>query len=84
MSKWRPSWTTLLITVLALVARLVSGPRIIDDAYITFRYAQNLVSGMGLVYNPGEHVLGTTTPLYTFLLALLSIPFGGATAPFPI
>lgn len=43
-----------------------------DDAYITFRYARNLSSGAGFVYNPGEWVLGTTTPLFTVLLALLA------------
>src|SRR5687767_6409056 len=26
----------------------------IDDAYITFRYARNLVHGLGLVYNAGD------------------------------
>lgn len=40
-----------------------------DDAYITFRYAENLLAGLGFVYNAGERVLGTTTPLYTLLLA---------------
>lgn len=40
-----------------------------DDAMITYRYARNLVEGHGLVYNPGEYVLGTTTPLYTLLVA---------------
>src|SRR5437588_12706743 len=41
----------------------------IEDAYITLRYAENLASGNGFVYNLGEHVLGTTTPLFTLLLA---------------
>ena len=40
-----------------------------DDAFITYRYARNLAEGIGFVYNPGEWVLGTTTPLYTLLLA---------------
>lgn len=40
-----------------------------DDAYITFRYARNLASGQGLVYNVGEPVLGTSTPLFALLLA---------------
>lgn len=40
-----------------------------DDAYITFRYAANLARGFGLVFNPGERVLGTTSPLFTFILA---------------
>jgi hypothetical protein len=44
----------------------------VDDAYITFRYARNVVNGVGFVYNAGERVLGTTTPAYTLLLALAS------------
>jgi hypothetical protein len=54
----------------ALMIRLVAGPRTIDDAYITFRYARNLAEGLGFVYNPGQQVLGTTTPLYTVLMSL--------------
>lgn len=42
----------------------------VDDAYITFRYAKNFASGLGLVFNPGELVLGTTSPLWALLLAL--------------
>lgn len=42
---------------------------LIDDAYITFRYAENLVRGHGLVFNPGERVLGTTAPLWAGILA---------------
>ncbi len=41
-----------------------------EDALITLRYAENLAAGRGFVYNPGEPVLGTTTPLYTLFLAL--------------
>ncbi|HEX2897515.1 MAG TPA: hypothetical protein VHP63_05640, partial [candidate division Zixibacteria bacterium] len=41
-----------------------------DDALITFRYAENLAAGNGFVYNLGERVLGTTTPLFTFLLTI--------------
>ncbi len=44
-----------------------------DDPFITFRYAANLRHGLGFVYNPGEAVLSTTTPLYTLLLAFLSV-----------
>lgn len=39
-----------------------------DDAFITFRYAENIAAGYGFVYNLGEPVLGTTTPLFTLLL----------------
>jgi hypothetical protein len=74
----------ILIVLIALVARLLPGPRTIDDAYITFRYAQNLLNGYGFVYNPGEAVLGTTTPLYTLLMAGLGLLTGGSQAPFPL
>jgi len=60
------------LILVALCARLLPGERIIDDAYITFRYARNIAEGRGFVYNQGEHVLGTTTPLYTLILAGLS------------
>lgn len=42
-----------------------------DDAFISFHYAQNLILGHGLVYNPGERVEGYTNFLYTMLAALL-------------
>ena len=40
-----------------------------DDAYITFRYAQNLADGHGPVYNPGERVEGYTNFLWMILIA---------------
>lgn len=40
-----------------------------DDAYISYRYARNLLGGHGLVYNPGERVEGYTNFLWTVLLA---------------
>jgi len=36
-----------------------------DDAYISFRYARNLLEGHGLVYNQGERVEGYTNLLWT-------------------
>lgn len=73
-----------LIVLLAIAVRLIPGPRTVDDAYITFRYSQNLLNGYGLVYNPGEAVLGTTTPLYALLLSLAASVFGGSQAPYPV
>jgi hypothetical protein len=71
-----------LIVLLALAARLIPGPRVVDDAYITFRYARNLIEGQGLVYNPGEAVLGTTTPLFSLIMAGLGA-IGGSQASYP-
>ena len=40
-----------------------------DDAFISFRYARNLLEGHGLVFNPGERVEGYTNFLWTLELA---------------
>jgi len=42
-----------------------------DDAFISFRYARNLLAGHGLVYNPGESVEGYTNLLWVLELAVL-------------
>jgi len=60
------------LALLAMAVRLTAGPHPVDDAYITFRYALNLLDGRGLVYNPGEVVLGTSAPLYAILLAAVA------------
>ena len=41
-----------------------------DDQYIFYSYAKNLADGQGYVFNSGERVNATTSPLYTLLLAL--------------
>lgn len=38
-----------------------------DDAYISLRYARNLVEGHGVVFNPGERVEGYTNFLWMLL-----------------
>lgn len=43
-----------------------------DDAYISYRYALNLIAGHGLVFNPGERVEGYTNLLYVLLMAPLA------------
>ena len=60
-------WVVPALT--AIVAGLLHGTHFIDDAYITFRYAENLAAGHGLVFNAGQPVLGTTTPLFAGILA---------------
>jgi hypothetical protein len=51
------------------VARAVQLAWMSDDAFISLRYAENLVNGHGLVYNVGERVEGYTNLLWTLLLA---------------
>jgi len=41
----------------------------IDDAYISFRYARNLLDGHGLVFNPGDPVEGYSNLLWVLLSA---------------
>ncbi len=47
-----------------------------DDAFISFRYAQNFINGHGLVYNIGERVEGYTNFLWVIILALVKNLFG--------
>ena len=61
------------ILLIALSLYLVcSGRPYVDDALITYRYAENIAQGNGFTYNPGEKVLGTTTPLYTLILSVFA------------
>jgi hypothetical protein len=62
----------LVLAVVLCRLFMVFSFHIYDDAFITYRYAQNLAAGHGMVFNPGaawEPVLGTTAPGYAVLLA---------------
>ncbi len=71
----KPTHALLALAALVLfafgIAWIFRYPLVTDDPFITYRYARNLLEGQGFVYNPGEHVLSTTTPLYSLLLAAL-------------
>lgn len=41
-----------------------------DDAFISYRYAANLASGHGMVFNPGERVEGYSNLLLILVMAL--------------
>jgi len=76
--------TLILIAALILItlaARIIPGTRTIDDAFITFRYSRNIVEGIGFVYNPGVQTLGTTTPLFTVIMAAFGA-VGGENYPY--
>lgn len=53
-----------------------------DDAFITFRYVENVLAGKGLVYNATERVFGSSTPLYVLWLGVLKLVF--SSVPLPI
>src|SRR5512135_873184 len=72
--------THLYLLVGLLIGALVVGatyryPLVLDDPFITYRYALNLIGGNGFVYNAGERVLSTTTPLYALFLAAVGLIF---------
>jgi hypothetical protein len=69
--RW-PLLAVVLIGVCAagLLIHALSYNYVVDDAYISFRYARNLTEGRGLVFNPGERVEGYTNFLWVLVIAL--------------
>jgi|CXWL01.1.fsa_nt_gi hypothetical protein len=55
-------WADVCWLLLAVLLAVVFADQRYDDAYITFRYGENIARGRGPVFNPGERVLGTTSP----------------------
>ena len=67
----RPRWALPFLAALApLILLAWRFDFLVDDAFITFRYAQNLAGGRGLVFNPGE---AQPVEGYTNLLWLLAM-----------
>jgi hypothetical protein len=56
----------LLFAFISLISASLYGFVAVDDAFITFRYARNVIEGNGFVYNVGEYVEGYTS--FTWLL----------------
>ena len=71
----------LLAAAVLLAAHALSLGFVSDDAFLSFRYARNLLEGHGLVYNPGERVEGYTDFLWTVLLAGVGALLPGADMP---
>ena len=58
-----------------------------EDAYITYRYADHLASGLGFVYNAGVRVEGCTSLAWTALFAAVAkfgLPLGPVSQLFSI
>jgi hypothetical protein len=74
----------LVLTLLLIVSRVTLFEVThftTDDAYTTYRYARNIAAGEGFVYNPGERVQGTSSPLYTLYLAGITRIVGYSVLP---
>ena len=69
----RIAWMGIYLVVVTSGLNVLFAGWAFDDPFITYRYAENLSSGLGFVYNPGETLLSTTTPLFTLLLATLHL-----------
>ena len=65
--------TFLVVIVLAGVGHYWFRELKFDDAWIHYRYAENIGRGMGFVYNDGERVLGSGGPLWNLLLAGIAL-----------
>jgi hypothetical protein len=63
-------WGGAVVAILAGLVHAVYLRWTCDDAFISFRYARNLVEGNGLVFNVGEAVEGYTNFLWTLGIAL--------------
>ena len=64
--------TFLLICFLIIAVSIAYWKVQQDDAYIFYTYARNIIDGNGYVFNQGEKLNATTSPLYTLILALFS------------
>jgi len=58
-----------VIALVLLVGHGLTFGFVIDDAFISFRFAENLLDGHGLVFNSGEYVEGYSNLLWVLLSA---------------
>lgn len=72
-ARYLPDRTFWFVFAAAIVPRFLFLFFTADDAYITFRHVANMLDGQGLVYNPGERVLGVSSPLYALVLCALGM-----------
>jgi arabinofuranosyltransferase len=68
-AKPSPQLFLILMAIVAVGIGLSFGVCTQDDAFISFRYAENLVAGNGLVFNVDERVEGFTNLSWTLLFA---------------
>ncbi|MCA9617965.1 MAG: hypothetical protein KC731_03025 [Myxococcales bacterium] len=59
-----------LPSILAIIHMWQVRAHTVDDAFISYRYAENFAKGLGLVYNAGERIEGYTNFLWTVLLGV--------------
>ena len=62
--------STLIIALGAFALVILQNAWLCDDAFITYRTADNLINGHGLTWNAGERVQTYTNPLWLFTIAV--------------
>ena len=82
MAAWGP-WLALGLIAIAQLLHSLQYRNVVDDAFIVFRYAENIAQGYGAVFNPGERVEGYTDFLWVALLAGLGLVGGSLPALAP-
>ncbi len=71
-------FTLLLATIISFTAMRFPN----DDQFILYRYVDNLISGHGFVYNIGERILASTTPLFTLVSTFFAWLFPQVEIPY--
>lgn len=61
--------TILTIALISYALVTLQNAWLCDDAFITYRTADNLINGYGLTWNPSERVQAFTNPLWLFTIA---------------
>ena len=64
-------WQWLIPGVVAILLALHYGVCTQDDAFISFRYAENWADGLGWVFNADEYVEGFSNPLWTGMFGVI-------------
>jgi len=62
------SWLPYLFVCIFLLQAVLFIDYTVDDAFITFRYSRNLITGLGPVFNAGERVEGITNFMWMLLM----------------
>lgn len=78
------TWIVFSAIARLVIAWTVTGFVLVDDAYITLRYAKNFNEAGALVYNSGEWVFGVTSPLWGIVTSGLYAIFGAGGIEFGV
>ena len=67
------AYAVIIIALCVTIIRTFIGEYALDDSFIGYDNAQNLATGHGFGFNPGDHELTTSAPLAVFLYAAVEL-----------